>query len=91
MFFGDDHKKIATIMVGKRNSKGDRTAEPTAMKPEITKTEDGQMDGRHAAAQDMMAAMHEKSPEKFSQALKNYMDIHNSTEDEGESSGETVE
>ena len=84
MFGHEDKKKIATIMLGKRNAKGERTAEPTEMKPEITKMEDGEMDGRHSAAQDMIAAFHEKSPEKLSQAMKNFIDIHSASEESGE-------
>lgn len=87
MFFGDDHKKIATVMAGRRNSSGDRIASPTEMKPEITKTEDGEIDGRHSAAQDMIAAFHEKSPERLSQAMKNFMDIHNSMPESSDEAG----
>lgn len=46
------------------------------MASEVTKTEDGEIDGRHIAAQDMLGAMHEKSPQKLMEALANFIDIH---------------
>ncbi len=78
MFF-DDHKKAITTMMSRRGPKGGaKVMGPASMKPEVVKTEDGEMDGRHAAAQDAMAAMHEKSPAKFMEAMKNFIDIHQS-------------
>lgn len=77
MFF-DDHKKAITTMMGKRDSKGERTMSPTPMKAEIVKTEEGEPDGKHAAMQEFMAAHSEGSPHKMAQALSNFMDIHNS-------------
>jgi len=77
MFFGDeDHKKISTLIVGKRNMKGERTMEPTAMKGEVVKHEDGEIDGRHLAMQDFIAAHHEKSASKMVDSLANFLDIH---------------
>lgn len=75
MYF-DDHKKIATMIVSKKDGKGNPIAAPTAMKPEIVKTEDGEMDGKHAAAQDAISAFHEKSAEKLKGALSNFIDLH---------------
>jgi hypothetical protein len=83
MFF-EDPKKTAHTIIGKRDSKGNRSMAPTEVKPEITKMEDGQMDGRHAAMEDFMAAHEEKSPQKMADAMKNFMDIHNSESDSGE-------
>jgi hypothetical protein len=77
MFF-DDHKRAATLIRGKRDAKGNRMAEPTPMKPEISKTEDGEMDGRHSAMQDFMAAHREGSAQKMSEAMANFIDIHHS-------------
>lgn len=64
-----------TIM-GKRHPKsGEMTAAPMA--PELhSKDEAGEIDGRHAAAQDVLAAMHEKSPQKLMEALANFHDLH---------------
>ena len=75
MFFNDHKKALMTIMA-KRNPKGVRTMSPTPMKAEVTKSEGKVIDGRHLAAQEMIAAHHEKSPEKLSQAMQNFMDIH---------------
>lgn len=74
MFF-DEAKKDATIIVAKRTGKGDKESS-APMKAESVKSEDGQPDGRHTAAQDIMAAIHEKSPEKLMQALANFHDLH---------------
>lgn len=77
MFF-DDHKKAITTMMAKRNAKGEKISGPVPMKAEVVKKEDGEVDGRHVASQDMMAAFHEKSPERLMHALSNFVDIHNS-------------
>jgi len=87
MFF-DEHKKALTTMIGKRNSKGEKTQDPIAMKPEATKNEDGSMDGRHVASEDMIAAMHERSPHKLMDAMKNFIDIHMSKSDSTEEPSE---
>ena len=57
-----------TIMK-KRSADGKHTVGPAPMKQEIVKDEDGEIDGRHVAMQDFLAATHEKSPEKMMQAL----------------------
>jgi hypothetical protein len=82
MFFGDQKKNIMTI-VGKRDKMGNRTMEPTSMKPEEVRHEDGTPDGRHAAMEDFMAAHREGSAMKMAEAMKNFMDIHMSISDEG--------
>lgn len=64
-----------TIMA-KRKPDGEKLSE-SPMKPEVVKDEDGQVDGRHVAAQDIMSAIHEKSPEKLMNALANFHDLHN--------------
>ncbi len=77
MIIPEDKRRIATIMASRKSSKGeDLGAAP--MKPAIVKTEDGAMDGRFVAAQDAMAAFHEKSPEKLMRALGNFHDLHSS-------------
>lgn len=86
MFF-DDHKKIATAMRGRRDGKGNREAAPTAMKPELSQTEPGVMDGKHVAMQDFMAAHKEGSAQKMSDAMSNFMAIHAGS-DAAESSSE---
>lgn len=78
MFFGDDKNKITTVILSKRGKDGGRVAGPAPMKPEISKEEDGSMDGRHPAAEDIIAAFHEKSPQKMMEAMSNFIDIHNS-------------
>lgn len=75
MFF-DDRKKVATTIVRKRHSNGDVTAGPTPMKPEIFKSEGGEIDGKHAAAQDVLAAHHSASAGNLMEALGNFIDLH---------------
>lgn len=74
MFF-DDRKAITTIM-SKRDGKGNVTMSPTPVKPESHKDEDRKMDGRHAAAEDILGAHHEKSPGRLMEALANFIDLH---------------
>lgn len=63
--------------MAKRSAKGgEHIAGPAAMKSEVMMSEGGEVDGRHAAAQDVLAAMAEKSPIKMVQALANFMDLH---------------
>jgi hypothetical protein len=74
MFFDEKKNQISTI-ISKRTPKGDKVSE-APMKNEVVKHEDGQVDGRHVAAQDIIAALHEKSPEKLMHALANFHDLH---------------
>ncbi len=81
MFF-DDHKKAITTMMSKRGAKGgEKLMENVPMKNEVVMDEGGEVDGRHVAAQDMIGAFHEKSPQKLMDALMSFMDIHNNHKD----------
>lgn len=71
-----DPKKAYQTVMAKRNPKGEALSGPAPMNAEVSKDEDGEMDPRHAAAQDVMSAMHEKSPEKLMQAMANFHDLH---------------
>jgi len=42
----------------------------------VVKHEDGEIDGRHLAAQEALGAIHSKSPEGFMNALMNFIDLH---------------
>jgi hypothetical protein len=75
MFFDDHAKSINTIM-SKRHPKGMVEMDQTPMKPEIVKTQDGEMDGKHLAAQDILAAHHSKSASKMREAMENFIDLH---------------
>lgn len=71
----DEKKAVHTILSKRHLKTGEQASGP--MKPELpTKSEDGQVDGRHAAAQDILAAMHEKSPHKLAEAMANFHDLH---------------
>jgi hypothetical protein len=70
-----DKKRAMTTIMSKRNPKdGSMSAAP--MSTEVTKNDEGEMDGRHSAAQDMMMAIHEKSPHKLMEAMANFHDLH---------------
>jgi hypothetical protein len=69
----DDKKALTTIM-SRRSKDGSTVSSPMA--EEVSKDEDGNVDGRHAAAQDIIMAMHEKSPQKLMEALSNFHDLH---------------
>jgi len=75
MIIPDDKRKAMTVIMSKRSPKGEPLGS-APMKPEIVKTENGELDHRHSAAQDIMAAHHEASPEKLMQALGNFIDLH---------------
>ena len=84
MFF-DENKKIASVIVGKRNSAGKRTETP--MKNEESKTEEGDIDPMHLAAEDIIAAHHDKSPQALMQALANFIELHHAKGDPSDVSG----
>ncbi len=76
MLIHDRKNAIQTIMSRRGPKGGEVTAGPAPMQSEASMTEPGEVDGRHAAAQDVIAAMHEKSPEKLMQAMANFHDLH---------------
>ena len=69
-----DKKKAMTAIMSKRSKDG--SVESAPMQPSSAKEEDGAMDGRHAAAQDIMMALNEKHPGKLMEAMSNFMDMH---------------
>lgn len=71
MLIMDPHKAVMTIMK-KRNSRV--ASEPR--KGELTKDTDGELDPRHMAAEDVMAAIHSKSVHHLKEALSNFHDMH---------------
>lgn len=70
-----DKKRDMTSVMSQRK-KGDEDYGPAKMKNESSMEEDGSMDGRHMAAQDILAAHSEGSPEKVKQAMINFIDLH---------------
>jgi hypothetical protein len=71
-----DVKRAVTTIIARRSPKGEPVSGPAEAKDEKVLTEDGEIDGRHTAAQDLMAAIHEKSPMKIAEALGNFVDLH---------------
>lgn len=76
-----DKKKALMTIMKKRSEKGEVSMAP--MKQESVKDEEGEVDGRLAAAQDAMSAMHEKSAAKFMDAMANFHDLHMMHKDAG--------
>lgn len=74
MMMHDEKKALMTIM--RKRSEAGAPAMSAPMKQESVKSEDGEPDGRHAAAQDMMSAFHEKSAEKLMEAMINFHELH---------------
>ncbi len=89
MIIPDQKKAVMTIMAKRSPKDGATSSAP--MKSEVVKEEDGAMDGRHAAAQDVMMAMHEKSAHKLMEALANFMDMHMSRGDKNDEEDELEE
>jgi hypothetical protein len=77
MIIPDDKRRIATIIASRRKANGEKIGQ-APLKAEVVKDEQGEIDGRHIAAQEAMMAIHEKSPEKFMQSMANFMDLHSS-------------
>lgn len=76
MLFFDDRKKTASTLLARRKSNGERVSDPTPMKPEVTKTESGEIDGRHVAIQEMLSGIHEKSAQKTMEALGHFLEMN---------------
>lgn len=70
--FGSGNK----VMTKRMDDKGKVLSGPAPMAAEKMTDEKGMPDHRHVAAGDMIAAFHEKSPTKLTEALSNWMDLH---------------
>lgn len=73
MLLLDTDKAIRTIML-RRHSDGTSSQTPTA--PSVTKEPDGTPDPRHAAAEDMMQAMHDGHAGRMVEAMGKFHDAH---------------
>ena len=76
MFFDDKHKAITTIMAKRGPKGGQKIMGPAMMKSEEVMDEGGEVDPRHLAAQDILAAHQDGSALKLMDALANFMDLH---------------
>lgn len=65
-----------TAILSKRSPKGEVQIERMKVKPEIMMNEEGEVDPKHLAAQDILGAHHEKSPERLMEALSNFINLH---------------
>ena len=73
MIITDQKKAIATMMAKRRP---DGSVDSAPMVPSSTKTEEGEIDPRHAAAEDIMTAFHEKHAGKLMEAMAAFHDLH---------------
>ena len=72
-----DRKNTMTSLLQKRKAGGgEMTVGPTPMKEENVRTEDGEPDMHHLAAQDVMDAFHSKSADKLKTSMGNFIDLH---------------
>ena len=76
MFFDEDKKRMATTIIGKRDTKGNRLSGPAPLKPEVMKDEGGDVNPLHLAAEDILSAHHDKSAMKLVEALGNFINLH---------------
>ena len=84
MIIFDKKKAIATMMGRRQHKDGSTTEAP--MKPEMAaKSEGGEIDGRHAAAEDVLMAIHEGSAQKMMEALANFHDLHRDASEKAQS------
>lgn len=83
-------KKALSSILAKRRSEMGKDQGSAMMKNEEVRDTDGELDPRHMAAQDIMMALHEKSPHKLSEAMANFYDLH-SLHKEGEESNRSEE
>ena len=85
----DQKKAIATMMAKKSPKDGSMSTAP--MKPESVKKEDGSLDGRHSAAEDILMAINEKSAAKLMEAMQNFYDLCEMEEEMAEEEAESKE
>jgi hypothetical protein len=70
------------MISSRRRAPGEgKSIDHVPMQNEVVKTEDGMVDGRHVAAQEIMGAIHSKSPEDLMEALGHFITIHHSSKD----------
>lgn len=76
-----DMKDVAAGILSKRKVGGaDSSYRPDV--PAQPKDEDEMIDGRHLAAQNMLSAIESKSARQMSEAMSDWMSIHNSKTDD---------
>lgn len=73
MIMVDNKKAITTIMARRRDKKG--STSETLMHPSQMKTEEGETDPRHTAAEDILSALNEKHAGKLTEAMSAFHDF----------------
>lgn len=86
MIIPDLKRAMTTIMARRAPKTGGTASAP--MKAEVSLEEPGVSDGRHEAAQDMLHAFHEKSPQRLMEAMANFIDLHHAAGSENPSEDE---
>lgn len=80
MIMMDPHKAVVSII---KKRKGASTDEQSA-KGKLPMDTDGELDPRHMAAEDVMAAFHSKSVQHLKEALGNFHDLHQMHKEQSE-------
>lgn len=86
MFMFDKKRDMSSIMA--RRKKGDDEMGPMEMKNESVKEDNGDMDGRHLAAQDALMAIKNGSASEFMDAMMSFHDLHSAKKFEQEAENE---
>lgn len=86
MALWDKQKQMGMIMQRRQTSQGPEMA---SMKNQVEKTEDGELDGKHMAAEEMISHMKNGNAMDFKKSLENFMDMHlNGRDEESEPTAE---
>lgn len=78
----DKKKQLQTIMARRRDGKGEAITAVAPVKPEVVKDDEGEINECHVAAQDILSAIHEKSPDALMRAMMAFIDLYESYEHE---------
>jgi hypothetical protein len=76
-----DNKKIQTIMLAKRDKTGKKVSETAGVQNESSHLAPEHA-GLHSAAEDLVAAVHSKSPEHVANALQSFIEMHHAAHKE---------
>ena len=84
MIIHDKRKAMATIMASRKGKDSANVGPGTPVQPQRSMSEGGEIDPRHAAAEDVIAAMHESNPQKMMEALAAFHDLHRDASEKAE-------
>ena len=76
MIIHDKKQALQSIMAKRHPKDSVEETSSAPMVPSIVKTEEGEIDPRHTAAQDILMSVHEGHPGKLMESLKNFIELH---------------